>query len=378
MSAEKDIEFQKRAIRLAMHGRGRVEPNPMVGCVIVKDDRIIGEAYHGRFGGPHAEPVALSACGESCAGGTAYITLEPCCHTNKKTPPCVPKLIAAKLARVVIGCFDPNPNVDGNGVRQLRDAGIEVVGPLLDAQSRQLNAPFFKATLHARPYVTLKWAESSNGKVAGAGGKRSQISCDRAMRVVHELRARSDTILVAVNTVLTDDPQLTVRNVEMFRTPMRSVLDTNLRLPLESVLARTGAGELTVFCSRHAFHDSPRVAELESMGLRVRPIRSPETGKLALDDVLADLDDRGQHLLVEPGPRLAMSFFNENLCDRLWVVRSPRAINADGAPDAAKVPSHFIKTGEVNLDGDILSEYLNPKSPVYFAAEPSADVVRLM
>lgn len=378
MSTDNDSEFLRRAIRLAMKGRGRVEPNPMVGCVIVKDGRVIGEAYHGKFGGPHAEPIALSACTESSKGATMYVTLEPCCHTNKKTPPCVPKLVSAGITRVVIGCLDPNPNVDGKGVKMLRESGIEVVGPLLDAQSRQLNAAFFKATLHARPYVTLKWAESSNGKVAGAGGKRSQISSNYAMRVVHEMRARSDSILVGINTVMSDDPQLTVRNVEMFRPLMRAVLDSDLRLPSESVLASTGAGEVIVFCSRHTFHDSARVGELEAAGMRVRPIRSPIKGRLVLDDILADLDDQGQHLLVEPGPTLANSFFEQNLCDRLWVIRSLKSIDAEGSPDAAKIPSNYIKTGEVTLDGDVMSEYLNPTSPVYFAPEMSADIVRLM
>jgi len=190
--ANGDVEYLRRAVRLAMKGRGRVEPNPMVGCVIVKDGRVIGEGYHGRFGGPHAEPTALAACMENCRDATVYVTLEPCCHTNKKTPPCAPKLIEAGVARVVIGCLDPNPNVDGRGVKILRDAGIEVVGPILENECKQLNAAFFKGTTRARPYVTLKWAESGDGKVAGAGGKRSQISNDRAMRVVHEMRARTD------------------------------------------------------------------------------------------------------------------------------------------------------------------------------------------
>src|SRR5881409_2593777 len=124
--SEQDEQFMRRAIRLAMNGRGRVEPNPMVGCVIVKDERVIGEGYHQQFGGPHAEPNALAACTESPQGATAYVTLEPCCHTNKKTPPCVPALIAAKVARVVVGCVDPNPDVNGKGLDQLRAAGIAV------------------------------------------------------------------------------------------------------------------------------------------------------------------------------------------------------------------------------------------------------------
>jgi diaminohydroxyphosphoribosylaminopyrimidine deaminase/5-amino-6-(5-phosphoribosylamino)uracil reductase len=378
MSDEQDVQFLRRAIRLSMKGRGRVEPNPMVGCVIVKNGQVIGEAYHGRFGGPHAEPSALAACTENCVGATAYITLEPCCHTNKKTPPCVPRLINAGIKRVVIGCVDPNPNVDGRGVKMLRDAGVEVVCPMLEDEARQLNAAFIKRTLRARPYVTMKWAESSNGKVAGAGGKRSQISNNRAMKVVHEMRARSDTILVGINTVLTDDPQLTVRNVEIFRPLTRAVLDSDLKLPAESMLARTGASEVVVFCAKETYRTSPRVTELESLGLRVNPIRSTGPDRLRLDDVLFDLDDKGQHLLIESGPTLAQSFFEQNLCDRVWVIRSPKSIDAPEAPNAPVLPADYVKTGEVNLDGDILVEYLNSQSPVFFANQPSADLVRLM
>src|SRR5438093_2770253 len=133
---EIDVQHLRRAIRLAMNGRGAVEPNPMVGCVIVKVGRIIGEGYHARYGGPHAEPAALAACSESPAGAAAYVTLEPCCHTNKKTPPCAPRLIEAKLARVVIGCLDPTAEVNGKGVAMLRNAGIEVIGPLLEDESK--------------------------------------------------------------------------------------------------------------------------------------------------------------------------------------------------------------------------------------------------
>src|SRR3954462_1050130 len=154
-SPELDEQFIRRAIRLAMNGRGRVEPNPMVGCVIVKDDRVIGEGYHTEFGGPHAEPTALANCTESPAGATAYVTLEPCCHLNKKTPPCVPRLIEARVARVVLGAIDPNPDVSGQGIAQLRDAGIEITTGVLERECLQLAAPFHARTSHHRPYVTL-------------------------------------------------------------------------------------------------------------------------------------------------------------------------------------------------------------------------------
>src|SRR4051794_9878327 len=171
-----DEAFMRRALRLAMNGRGLVEPNPMVACVLVKDWRVIGEGYHARFGGPHAEPTALANCTESPEGSTAYVTLEPCCHTNKKTPPCAPRLIESKGKRVVIGCLDPNPEVNGKGVAMLRRTGIAVLTDVLGTEATQLIAPFQAQQGESRVYVTLKWAETSDGKVAGANGARRQIT----------------------------------------------------------------------------------------------------------------------------------------------------------------------------------------------------------
>src|SRR5437763_14164028 len=150
---ERDVDFLRRAMRLSINGRGTTEPNPSVGCVIVKNDRMIGAGWSATFGGDHAEPRALASAGNA-AGATAYVSLEPCCHTNKKTPPCVPRLIAAKIARVVVGCLDPNPAVNGNGLKILRAAGIQVDGPFLEAEAKQLIAPFLARVNHQRPYVT--------------------------------------------------------------------------------------------------------------------------------------------------------------------------------------------------------------------------------
>ena len=371
-----DCDFQhlRRAIRLAMNGRGAVEPNPMVGCVIVKDGQAIGEAYHAQFGGPHAEPQALAACATSPEGATAYVTLEPCCHTNKKTPPCVPKLIEAKLARVVIGTLDPNPEVNGKGVAMLRAAGIQVDGPALEDEARQLNAAFIKGTLHQRPYVTVKWAQSADGKVAGPGGQRVWISNRAAFRAVHQIRARSDVILVGINTALADDPLLSARGVEPLRTLRRAVLDSNLRLPPESQLVRTAAGEVTVFCSRDTFRKSPKVDELQSLGIEIIPIKADPNGVgLSLDDVLFDLDNVATHVLVEAGPTLARSFIEQNFVDRVWIIRSPNPISDPSAPEAVKLA--YPAVGTVDLEGDVLTEYLNPHSRAFFAPLPSADLV---
>jgi diaminohydroxyphosphoribosylaminopyrimidine deaminase/5-amino-6-(5-phosphoribosylamino)uracil reductase len=257
----------------------------------------------------------------------------------------------------------------------LRGAGIQVDGPLLEPQCRQLNAPFFKGTVHQRPYVTVKWAESANGKVAGAGGQRVWISNRAAFRAVHQLRAKSDVIVVSINTVLADDPLLTARGVDAPRPLRRVVLDTNLRLPMESQIVRTAAGEVTIFCSREAFRRSPKVDELKGLGIDVIPIKPDPRGGLSLDDVLFDLDSVGTHVLIEAGPTLARSLIDQNLIDRLWIIRSPNPIHDQTAPQAVGVD--YPSVGTVDLEGDVLSEYLNPRSRAFFAIEPSADLLAL-
>jgi diaminohydroxyphosphoribosylaminopyrimidine deaminase/5-amino-6-(5-phosphoribosylamino)uracil reductase len=374
---DNEEHFLRRAMRLAMEGRGRVEPNPMVGCVIVKDGRVIGQGIHARFGGPHAEPTALAACTESPAGATAYVTLEPCCHLNKKTPPCVPKLIEAKIARVVVGCLDPNPDVNGKGLKQLREAGIEVVGPMLEGEARQLLAPFIGKTVFHRPYLTMKWAESADGKIAGTGGKRMQISNAASSALVQTLRSRCDAILIGSGTAIADDPLLTARVEGESRLVTRIVLDSRLRLPLASQLVKT-ANDLDVelYFTRDGFAaaDPAHIKALLAAGVHLKETAADDRGHIALppflqSNRLADVT----HLLVEPGPTLARSFFDAGGVDRLWVFRSPSAINDATAPAASKIPSRFVKTGELNLAGDVLTEFLDQESDLFFAAEPSAD-----
>jgi diaminohydroxyphosphoribosylaminopyrimidine deaminase/5-amino-6-(5-phosphoribosylamino)uracil reductase len=369
-----DEHFLRGAIRLAMNGRGHVEPNPMVACVIVKDGRVIGEGHTQPFGGAHAEPTALANCTESPEGATAYVTLEPCCHTNKKTPPCTPRLIEAKIARVVFGCLDPNPPVNGKGVAMLRAAGIRVDGPMLEGAAKQLIAPFLKWQAHRLPYVTLKWAESSDGKIAGPGGARLQISNAAATRLVHELRARSDVIMVGINTVLADDPLLTARGVENARPLLRYVLDRQLRIPLESKLVHTARETPLVVGTDVTALGSAKEEELRARGVGTHPVPF-------LARAMVDLQTRkvgaslATHVLVESGRTLAQAIFDEAIADRLWVICSPKAVGAPAAPSAVAVPSDFVRTGSLDLAGDTLTEYLNPASPVFFAAEQSADFV---
>ena len=363
-----DEQFLRRAIRLAMHGRGGVEPNPMVGCVIVKDSRIIGEGFHAKYGGRHAEPAALASCNDAPQGATAYVTLEPCCHLTKQTPPCVPRLIEARIHRVVVGCLDPNPQVNGRGVAMLRDAGIVVDGPLLEAECKQLIAPFIARTVFGRPYVTLKWARTADGKIAGPGGRRMQISNEQSMQVVHRLRARCDAILVGVNTVLADDPQLTARGIGGARPLLRCVLDRRLRTPLESNLVRTARESHVIIACDPSALATPTARELQSAGVELYPVKS-------IDDFLKHLYTmKVSHLLVEPGPTLARAFFEAGLADRLWIFDCARSAGDKAALNAPSIPASFSKSGKIDISGDTLREYLDTSGRLFFACIPSAEL----
>jgi diaminohydroxyphosphoribosylaminopyrimidine deaminase/5-amino-6-(5-phosphoribosylamino)uracil reductase len=243
--------------------------------------------------------------------------------------------------------------VNGNGVRQLREAGIAVDGPLLEAEAKQLIAPFIARTKHSRAYITMKWAQSEDRKIAGPGGKRIQISNPTSSHQVQLLRSRCDAIVVGINTVLNDDPILLPKNVPMLRPYRRIVLDRNLRLPMDSQLVKSRDKSPLIICS-----DQP-ASHLTKLGIEEWPsdawLRHPEL----------------THVLMEPGPTLANAMFSQ--ADRLWVIRSPKIVGDNTAPSAAKIPDHFVQTGEINLDGDVLHEYLNTQSAVFFAAVPSAD-----
>jgi diaminohydroxyphosphoribosylaminopyrimidine deaminase/5-amino-6-(5-phosphoribosylamino)uracil reductase len=374
MAHDRDRQLLRRAIRLAMNGRGAVEPNPMVGCVIARDDTIIGEGFHARFGGPHAEPTALDACSADSRGATAYVTLEPCCHTNKKTPPCAPRLIAAGIARVVVGCLDPNPPVNGGGLAMLRAAGVrvDVADVEIAAECRQLLAPF-RRVLAGRAYVTAKWAESADRRVAGAGGTPLAISGERSRSLVHTLRSRCDAIVVGIGTALADDPLLTARGVASSRPRRRVVLDRSLRLPPTSRLASTAREHPTIVCCETGRNDGERRGALESLGVIVLPL-DEVTLASALAAVIAR-DGPLTHVLVEPGPTLARSLFEAGVIDRLWVFRSPRIIGDPRAPLAPDVPATFVETGRLTVGDDTLIEHLDPRSDCFAAAVASADLV---
>lgn len=327
---ETDRQMMARTLALAGRGEGRVEPNPMVGCVIVRRGRIIGEGYHRRFGGPHAEINALRACHESPRGATAYVSLEPCSHRGK-TPPCTRALIEARLARVVIPLHDPNPLVSGKGIRQLRVAGIRVdVGTLAEEAAERL-APFATRILLNRPFVIAKWAQSLDGKLATGGGDSKWISCDASRRLVHRLRARVDAIVVGAGTVLADDPQLTAREAPLRRRSMRIVLDARLRTPERCRLVRTAATVPTLIFTAHGKATSPKARRLEKQGVEIVVV-GVQGGRLSIRTVLSKLYDRGAtNILVEGGPTLLSSFLRADLVDEAWVFTAPILIGGETA-----------------------------------------------
>ena len=369
--------FMQRALELAARGRGSVEPNPLVGCVIERGGRIIGEGFHERFGGPHAEINALAACSESPAGATVHVTLEPCCHSNKKTPPCVPKLIEAKVAWVLIGCLDPDPAVSGQGAAQLRAASMDVHVGVLEAECRQINAAYMARVIHNRPYVTLKWAVSADGMIAGREGRRVQIAGEAATAAVHALRGRCDAIAVGTNTLLNDDPLLTVRTPNPPRLPLRVVLSNRLLLPKDRRLFQTALADHPVLVyTSEPRADSPDASAIRSCGAEVVGLPAKDNWRgdvrFSMNDVYADLARRRvTHLLVEPGAQLARELIDRSQADRAWVIRGQMTIAQSGIT-APLCP--WPIAGSRQLEGDRLREHLNTDSKVFFAMEESADL----
>jgi diaminohydroxyphosphoribosylaminopyrimidine deaminase/5-amino-6-(5-phosphoribosylamino)uracil reductase len=349
--------FMRRALRLAAQGRGCVEPNPLVGAVLVRGGRILGAGYHRAFGGPHAEVEALERCGGAARGATLYVTLEPCCH-HGKTPPCTDALIAAGLRRVVAAMLDPNPRVAGRGAARLRAAGLAVeIGPLA-GEAAALNAPFIKLMRQGRPWVILKWAQSLDGKIATRTGDSRWISDERMRAHAHRVRGRVDAILVGRRTVARDDPQLTGRIGRVRRVATRIVLDSHLRTPPEATLVQTARAVPTWICCRP---DAPRrrAARLEAAGCVIQPLPpsgEDETAGVSLPALLDLLGaDEMTNVLVEGGGAVLGAFCDQRLADELHVYIAPKviggaaAVSAVAGVGAAAVPEALLPAGPPRL-----------------------------
>lgn len=319
-----DLKFMHRALRLARRGEGRVEPNPMVGCVLTRQGEIIGEGYHRHFGGPHAEVDALSRCRRGARGATAYVTLEPCCH-HGKTPPCVDALLRAGIHELVAPLPDSNPLVAGRGFKMLRNAGIRVrVGVAADEAAAML-APFATRMTLGRPFVIAKWAQGPDGDLTRPAGSSPWISGDAAQRRTHRLRARVDAILVGINTVLRDDPRLTARDVPLRRVAARVVMDQHLRIPRSCRLVREVSAAPVVVITASDAARSRRADQLRKLGLELAACDLAE-GRLDPAAALHILAERGAtNVLLEGGPTLLRSFFAANLVDEACMILAPFA-----------------------------------------------------
>lgn len=310
-----DHRFMARALRLAARGCTTTDPNPRVGCVLVKNGEIVGEGWHERAGAAHAEVHALAQAGAAAHGATAYVTLEPCAH-HGRTPPCNQALIDAGVARVVVAMLDPNPLVAHHGLAAIEAAGIAVASGLMAAEAEALNPGFLKRMRSGLPYVRVKLAMSIDGRTAMASGESQWITGPHARADVHRLRAQSSAVLTGIGTVLADDPSLTVRDFsELFRPPVRVVLDPAGQLPADAKL-RDGAAETWVFTSRAG-------AKIDPRGVQLEIVAGDET-KLELEAVLRKLAELEiNEVLVEAGATLAAAFVEQGWSDELVIYQAP-------------------------------------------------------
>jgi diaminohydroxyphosphoribosylaminopyrimidine deaminase/5-amino-6-(5-phosphoribosylamino)uracil reductase len=311
---------------------GQPSPNPHVGAVVVKDGQVVGAGFHERAGAEHAEVAAIRAAGDNAKGATLYVTLEPCNH-HGRTPPCTDAILAAKIARVVIGCLDPNPHVEGGGAEALRAANVEVVVGVREAQAQKTIAPWAKFVTVGLPYVSLKLALSLDGRIATRSGASRWVTGPDARAKVHLLRSRSDGCAVGIGTALADDPRLTVRDVAG-ASPVRIIFDTNLRLPTNSRLAQTAKDIPTwLICGLDA---SPATeVELAAMGVECMRVPLASEGRVEVAAALRLLASRGiVSLMVEGGAELAGSLLASRFADELHVFLAPILLGPRGRPGA--------------------------------------------
>ena len=325
-----DARWMRSALALARRRVGQTWPNPAVGCVIVRDGRVLGRGATAPGGRPHAEPNALAAAGE-CQGATAYVTLEPCAH-HGKTPPCVDALIAAGIARVVCAVRDSDPRVDGLGIERLRAAGIDVTLGCLADEARAINAGFFSRIERARPWIVLKLATTLDGRIATRTGESRWITGPTARRHVHLMRAQADAVMVGAGTARTDNPMLDVRGLGMPGVqPVRIVADSSLSLPLTHRLATTAAAQ-PLWMLHRSDADAARVRAYGDIGAQTI-VTDARDGVLDMGKAMRTLADRGlTRILVEGGGQLAASLLAAGLTDEIALYTAGKAFGGDGTP----------------------------------------------
>ncbi|MEM2137872.1 MAG: bifunctional diaminohydroxyphosphoribosylaminopyrimidine deaminase/5-amino-6-(5-phosphoribosylamino)uracil reductase RibD [Candidatus Anstonellaceae archaeon] len=348
-----DAKFMRRCLLLAQKGEGKVSPNPLVGAVLVKNGKIIGEGFHEKFGAPHAETNAIADAkrrGHNMSGSTLYVSLEPCSHSGKgkKTPPCVPLIINFGIKRVVIAAKDPNPKV--SGIEELKAAGIRVDIGLLENEAKEQNEIFFKFMKTGKPFVLLKMAQSANGKIGIRGKSNVRISGRKVNRQVQQLRNRFDSILVGINTVLADNPRLTCR-LPGGRNPARIVLDSNLRIPLTANVLKNARKEKVIIATSEK-RGREKQKQLEKLGAKVIVCGK---NRAELQRLLASLPSYGIiSVLIEGGAAVARAAMEERLADMACIAVSKKKKillpNAVGSPFSQAMLRSFVQKKDFGSD----------------------------
>lgn len=319
-----DEYYMQSAIILARKGIGYASPNPLVGALIVKNGRVIGQGYHKRYGEHHAEVNAINNAGEDVTGATLYVTLEPCCHQGK-TPPCTERIVKSKIKNVVIGSVDSNPLVSCRGIHYLQQRGIKVKTGVLERECRRLNEVFFHYMETGMPFVTIKYAQTLDGRIAVASGRSQWISSEASRKFAHKLRAEHDAVLVGAGTVMNDNPELTVRLVRG-RNPLRVVADSGLKTPLKAKILQNLTAAKTLIATVKS-PGAPRYKLIETSGAEVITIKKDGQGKVDLKKLFKALALRGiSSVLVEGGAQIITSTLKNNLACRLVTIIAPKII----------------------------------------------------
>lgn len=320
-----DEYYMSLALNLALKGKGKVNPNPLVGAVIVKNGKVIGKGYHERYGKEHAEVNAFNNLSESAENATMYVTLEPCAHYGK-TPPCVNKIIENSIKKVVIGAVDDNPLVTGKGIKKLKSAGIEVKVGVLEEECKKLNEVFFKYISTKRPFVLLKSAMSLDGKISTYSGESKWITSKESREEVHKLRNDLMAILVGVNTIIKDNPRLTCR-VNDGRNPIRIVVDSFLRIPMDSNVIKDKQARTIIATTKFAKKD--KILSLRNSGIEVLVINS-KNNKVDLDELMVKLGDLNiDSILLEGGSTLNFSALKQEIVDKIQIYIAPKIIGGE-------------------------------------------------
>lgn len=345
---QEDRQYMQMALDMAVLGRGYTNPNPMVGAVIVKDGQVIAKGYHHCCGQGHAEVEAFKAAGDAdVTGATMYVTLEPCSHYGK-TPPCADKIVEKKIGRVVVAALDPNPLVAGKGIQKIRNAGIEVTTGVLAEESIRLNEIFMKYIVNKEPFVLYKSAMSLDGKIAAPNGESQWISCEASRKEVHELRHQYMAIMVGSETVLADDPMLNCRLIDG-KDPIRIVVDSALRMPLEARLVKTARDIRTIAaCTPAAPAD--RIKELQDVGVEVLVI-SEKNGHVDLKELVHTLGQMQiDSILLEGGATLAYAAFEAGIVDKVQIYVAPKMIGGKTSktPLGGAGVAHLAQAWELN------------------------------